>query len=183
MKRSSPTRLSALLEQSLARFGLDRRLDDYRVWQAWDEVVGRTISRNAQPVRLDGTRLVVAVRSSTWLQELSLLQRELIARLNEWMEREVISELFFVVGRVEHHSPADSQSPTSRALGAPQGLRSPAARATAHLSSAPPGSDDLSPDVAATFEKLWRAARSRRRDAGNSTGRSGKVPTARPSKG
>ncbi|MFN2376485.1 MAG: DUF721 domain-containing protein, partial [Candidatus Binatia bacterium] len=106
MKRSRPTRLSALLEQSLARLGLDRRLDDYRVWQAWDEVVGRTISRNAQPVRLDGTRLVVTVRSSTWLQELSLLQRELIARLNEWMQREVVRELFFVVGRVEQGGPA-----------------------------------------------------------------------------
>jgi predicted nucleic acid-binding Zn ribbon protein len=165
VKRAVPSRpmpLASLLEQTLARIGLDRRLDDYRVWQAWDEVVGRTISRNAQPVRLDGSRLIVTVRSSTWLQELSLLQRELIARLNEWMKREVVRELFFVVGRVEHHTPESvqrSRANSKRALGEPQGQRrrddSPAEPEEI------PDSDDLSPDVAATFERLWRAARAR----------------------
>jgi predicted nucleic acid-binding Zn ribbon protein len=161
VKRSRPTRLSSLIEQTLARIGLDRRLDDYRVWQAWDEVVGRTISRNAQPVRLDGTRLIVTVRSSTWLQELSLLQRELIARLNEWMGREVVGELFFVVGRVEQHIP-DSLTrsrPQPRRLGEPQGRR--LREESSSNEEAAPSSEDLSPDVAATFERLWRAARAR----------------------
>ncbi len=151
-----PARLSALLDRTLARFGLDRRLDDYRVWQAWDEVVGRTISRNAQPVRLDGSRLIVAVRSSTWLQELSLLQRELVARINEWMEREVVRELFFVVGRVEGRAPE-----TRRASpGEPQGQRRRDDPAASH-SEEPPGAEDLGPEAAATFERLWRAARAR----------------------
>lgn len=157
MKRSRPTRLSSLLEQTLSRFGLDRRLDDYRVWQAWDEVVGRTISRNAQPVRLDGTRLVVAVKSSAWLHELSLLQRELIARLNEWMRREVVRELFFVVGRVETTGPA-AKKPGAQALLPPRvanGQAEPLRVAT------PPVDEELSPDVAAVFERLWKAARSR----------------------
>lgn len=161
MKRSRPTRLSSLLEQTLARIGLDRRLDDYRVWQAWDEVVGRNISRNAQPVRLDGTRLIVTVRSSSWLQELSLLQRELIARVNEWMGREVVRELFFVVGRVEQHVPDSvTRGPSSsRSLGEPQGQRR---RDDAPVNDdASLSSDDMSPDVAATFERLWRAARAR----------------------
>jgi predicted nucleic acid-binding Zn ribbon protein len=158
VRSSAPTRLSSLLEQTLARIGLDRRLDDYRVWQAWDEVVGRTISRNAQPVRLDGTRLVVTVRSSTWLQELSLLQRELITRLNEWMKREVVRELFFVVGRVEHHTPESIARGRASAAGEPQGLRR---RDAVPSDECPPSTEDLSPDVAATFERLWRAARAR----------------------
>lgn len=156
MKRTGPTRLSGLLEQALARLRLDRRLDDYRVWQAWDEVVGRTISRNAQPVRLDGSRLVVAVRSSTWLQELSLLQHELIVRLNEWMQREVVRELFFVVGRVEQQRTGQPDPPAE----APEA----AARTAASIQrdEAPPPSQDLGPEASAVFERLWRAARSRR---------------------
>jgi hypothetical protein len=163
VKRSAPTRLSALLEQALSRFGLDRRLDDYRVWQAWDEVVGRTISRNAQPVRLDGSRLIVTVRSSTWLQELSLLQRELIVRLNEWMKREVIRELFFVVGRVEQTAPSTSslRGKGPVAVGEPQGQRIGRANDAVAREDSPPATEDLSPDVAATFERLWRAARAR----------------------
>jgi len=162
-QRSSPTRLSALLEQALARIGLDRRLDDYRVWQAWDEVVGRTISRNAQPVRLDGSRLIVTVRSSTWLQELSLLQRELIVRLNEWMQREVVRELFFVVGRVEHHTPASAlaRGKGPKRLGEPQGQRPNRGEEAVPHEESPPTTSDLSPEVAATFDRLWRAARAR----------------------
>lgn len=157
MKRSRPTRLSSLLEQTLSRFGLDRRLDDYRVWQAWDEVVGRTISRNAQPVRLDGTRLVVAVKSSTWLQELSLLQRELIVRINEWMQREVVRELFFVVGRVEQQGP-EGRRPGAQALLPRRAVNGE--EPSLHVAAAPVD-EELSPEVAAVFERLWKAARSR----------------------
>jgi hypothetical protein len=159
VKRSGPARLSSLLEQTLARLGLDRRLDDYRVWQAWDEVVGRTISRNAQPVRLDGSRLIVTVRSSAWLQELSLLQRELIARINEWMRREVVRELFFVVGRVEHLTPGAARTAAKASVGEPQGVRgAPPQQAPG---GEPPSPEGMSPEVAATFERLWRAARAR----------------------
>jgi hypothetical protein len=172
VKRRGPTKLSALLEHALARIGLDRRLDDYRVWQAWDEVVGRTISRNAQPVRLDGTRLIVTVRSSTWLQELSLLQRELITRINQWMQREVVRELFFVVGRVEHSGPGSAASQGAQGkgravLGEPQGQRIGRAHDSLALSNAAPPSEDMSPEAAATFERLWRAARSRSDESGS----------------
>lgn len=166
MRRSRPTLLSDLLERTLSRIGLDRRLDDFRVWQAWDEVVGQTISRNAQPVRLDGPRLVVAVRSSTWLQELRLLQGELIFRLNQWMGREVVSELFFVVGRVENTGPGgagprDSGASRKIAAGEPQGQRRRDQPWVAPQEDTPPTPEDLIPEVAATFERLWRAARSR----------------------
>lgn len=145
--------MALLLEQTLARLGLERRLDDYRVWQAWDEVVGQTISRNAQPVRLDGDRLVVVVRTSSWLQELSLLQRELVTKINEWMGRAVVKDLFFVVGRVE-----DAVAPraTDRRAGA------------VRKQQAEPGPNDelgdiagVRPDVAAAFDRLWKAARRR----------------------
>ena len=190
MKSSRPTRLSALLEQTLARFGLDRRLDDYRVWQAWDEVVGRAISRNAQPVRLDGPRLVVTVRSSTWLQELRLLEAELVARLNEWMGREVVGELFFVIGRVEQHVPeaatrdaakaSSSTRPPGRMAAAeasagedvdlprsnPGQVASTGARREASASRAasaepPSRAPGLPVDAAAAIERLWKAARDR----------------------
>ncbi|MBI5503978.1 MAG: DUF721 domain-containing protein [Deltaproteobacteria bacterium] len=159
MKPAGPKRLSLLLEQALARLGLDRRLDDYRVWQAWDEVVGQTISRNAQPVRLDGDRLVVVVRTSSWLQELSLLQRELIARINGWMGRPVVKDLFFVVGRVEE---PDTPAPAA------QRQAPPAAHAAvkAAVATTPPreGLGELSgmnPETAAAFERLWSSARRR----------------------
>jgi len=158
VKLAGPTRLTLLLEQTLARLGLDRRLDDYRVWQAWDEVVGQTISRNAQPVRLDGDRLVVVVRTSSWLQELSLLQRELVAKINAWMGRPVVKDLFFVVGRVEHDGkPAAAASSGSAAV---PGVATTSGAAEPHEGMGViPG---MNPEVSAAFERLWKAARQNR---------------------
>ncbi|HYC57811.1 MAG TPA: DUF721 domain-containing protein [Candidatus Binatia bacterium] len=155
MKSSGPIRLSSILEQALSRLNLDRRLDDYRIWQAWDEVVGATIARNAQPVRLDGTRLVIAVRTSSWLQELSLLQRELVGRLNERMGREVVRELFFVVGRVEENAPAQPKSRPAVATGTPAAARP----GPGEKLGAAPG---LPPELHAAFERLWAASRKRK---------------------
>lgn len=97
----APIQLKEVLGDVVARFGLDRALDDYRIWQAWDEVVGPAIARNAQPQKLNANRLVIAVRNAGWMQELTLLRRDLCDRLNRWMGREVIKEIFLVVGKVD----------------------------------------------------------------------------------
>ena len=98
---NGPRRLGDLLSGVMARLGIERDIDDYRLWEAWDEVVGATVARNAQPIRLDARRLVVAVKSNAWMQELTLLRKDVCQRLNEWMGREVVSDIFLVVGRVE----------------------------------------------------------------------------------
>ena len=135
-----PAKLSDLLGNVVSRLGLERDLDDYRIWSAWDEVVGPTVARNAQPVRLHARRLVVAVKNATWMHELTLLRRDLCQRLNAWMGREVVGELFLVVGRVEHGDE------TSR-------RRSP---------QAPPVEEAPRPaDVNAAIERLWKALRER----------------------
>ena len=96
-----PKKLGGILSGVVSRLGIDRNLDDYRIWQAWDEVVGPQVARNAQPVRLDRRRLVVAVRSNAWMQELSFLRHDLRDRLNRWMGREVVQDIFLVVGKVD----------------------------------------------------------------------------------
>jgi len=76
------------------------------------------------------------------------------------MRREVVRELFFVIGRVESGGPASS--PGRRpAAGEPQGQRPPRGTDSVPRDDRVPSSEDLSPDVAATFERLWRAARAR----------------------
>ncbi|MFN2376405.1 MAG: hypothetical protein ABR538_07700, partial [Candidatus Binatia bacterium] len=50
------------------------------------------------------------------------------------------------------------------APGEPQGQRPPRGANALPRDDEPPSSEDLSPDVAATFERLWRAARARQDD-------------------
>ncbi|MEO2136046.1 MAG: DUF721 domain-containing protein [bacterium] len=106
-RADKPKKLGELFTSTLKRMGLERKLDDYRAWDAWDEVVGPAIARNAQPTRLDGDRLIVAVRNSSWLQELDLLKKQLRERLNEKMGRELVRELYFFVGKLDHGPTSD----------------------------------------------------------------------------
>jgi len=146
-----PRRLAELLGQVCSRLGLQRDLDDYRLWQAWDEVVGPLVARNAQPIRLDGRRLVVAVRSTTWMQELSLLRHDLCGRLNAWMAREIISDILLVVGRVEAPSATSTVPPRAACTRRPQLLdRDRSRRET---------SEQTRTRLEAAIDKLWQAAR------------------------
>ncbi len=159
--------IAGVLHRALSRIGLDRELDDYRVIQLWDEVVGPTVARNAQPTRLDSKRLVVVVRSAPWLQELGMLRRDLCTRLNAAMGRNVINEIFLVVGKIEYNDAHRSHAP--RRKPEPAGIGSQSAGVTAVGAGIPPVARDLaiaSPDmkahglsgeIAAAFDKLWRA--------------------------
>ncbi len=144
--KPGPARLGTVLENVVARLGLDRNLDDYRIWQAWDEVVGPAVARNAQPVRIDSRRLVVAVRNNVWMQELSLLRDRLCERLNEWMGRNVVGEIFLVVGKIEPPTRSDERVRPLQANSAPQRSRT----------GGPP--EDGHRRLQEAIAKLWKAA-------------------------
>jgi hypothetical protein len=67
------------------------------VWRVWDEAVGPQIARRAQPVRLRGRTLVVAVSSSPWMQELQMLRRSILDELRARVPKDLVDELHFVL--------------------------------------------------------------------------------------
>ena len=73
-----------------------------QIWRVWSEAVGAPIARRAEPVRLRGRTLIVAVSSAPWMQELTLLKRTIVAELNTRLARPLVDDLFFVLteGRV-----------------------------------------------------------------------------------
>jgi predicted nucleic acid-binding Zn ribbon protein len=51
------------------------------VFGRWEEIVGGTVAAHVQPVRLDGTRLVVEVSDPAWATQLRLLTDRLRQRI------------------------------------------------------------------------------------------------------
>lgn len=93
------------------------------IWRVWEEAVGTAIARRAEPVRLRGRTLVVAVSSAPWMQELTLLKRRVVTALNERLPQPLVDDVFLVLteGRsVETaqrrvHPPAPCPPPPMRA--------------------------------------------------------------------
>ncbi len=87
------------IREILARYNLADSYDDQLALLLWSKVAGPRIARITRATLLSHGTLTVEVASSTVGQELSLLQQQYIDRLNERMEREVVSRIKFVPGR------------------------------------------------------------------------------------
>ncbi|HSK29358.1 MAG TPA: DUF721 domain-containing protein [Candidatus Limnocylindria bacterium] len=110
--------LGAVLDHSLKRLDLAQRLDAYGVWTIWNEVVGKTIARNAQPEKIRNGTLFVKVTSPVWMQQLQFMKEMITDKLNQRLNGEAVKNVFFMVGRVD---PAEPVSATEAVHNAAEG--------------------------------------------------------------
>ena len=82
-KGSRPEPIGDALEAFLKQAGLTERVEQAKVVPEWPSLVGAQIAAVTEPIAIaaDGT-LLVAVESSAWMTELSLLEPELLRTLN-----------------------------------------------------------------------------------------------------
>jgi predicted nucleic acid-binding Zn ribbon protein len=75
-------RVDDVLGGLLKKLGLEGEMARQEVVDRWPEVVGEGIARVTRVRAQAKGVLFVAVRSSAWLNELNLMRRDLLARLN-----------------------------------------------------------------------------------------------------
>jgi hypothetical protein len=106
-------RFGEVLDKSLKRFELAARLDEYGVWPVWNDVVGKTIARNAQPEKIRNGTLFVKVSSPVWMQQLQFMKEMITEKLNQRLKGELVRNIFFVVGKIETDDIEIESSPTA----------------------------------------------------------------------
>ena len=93
---------------SLKRLDLSSRLDEYGVWPIWNDVVGKAIAINAQPEKIRNGTLFVKVTSPVWMQQLQFMKQMIAEKLNQRLKREIVKNIFFVVGRIDFPTPPET---------------------------------------------------------------------------
>ena len=104
MRRLAPRALRLALPGAIANARPATLLA--RVQALWPEVAGPALAASTTPVSEREGVVTVACESSLWAHELDLLQRDLLARLNESLgggEAAVVTRLTFKVGSVPNH--------------------------------------------------------------------------------
>ena len=91
MRRSSPKAASDALDALTRRLAPATVLAD--VQRVWPQAVGDVIAAEATPTGEHGGTLTVTCSSSVWAQELTLMERDLVARLNGVLGGEPIRRL------------------------------------------------------------------------------------------
>jgi predicted nucleic acid-binding Zn ribbon protein len=91
MRRPAPRTLSGALTSLTAELAPATALA--RVQEVWERVAGSTIAAAARPTAERDGVLTITCESSVWAQELTLMQRELLPRLNAVLGDGAIREL------------------------------------------------------------------------------------------
>ena len=81
--RNAPRPIAEMLAEALRESGLDDDVNRAQVLELWPRLVGPQIAKVTQARLLaeDGT-MVVGVKTHAWMQELAMMERSLVAKLN-----------------------------------------------------------------------------------------------------
>ena len=98
--KRTPSKLGDVLASVLKKAGLTDRVAQAAVIPEWPALVGAQIAGVTEPLLLqqDGT-LVVMVKTHAWMQELTLLEPQLLTRLNADTSRPPIVKLRWMLRR------------------------------------------------------------------------------------
>lgn len=81
--KARPQHVGGLVKEVLQSRGLYEDVERASAFPLWEEIVGAEIARVASPVGFNRETLFVEVRSSAWLMELQMMERSMLAALNE----------------------------------------------------------------------------------------------------
>jgi len=87
--------IGSAIESVLKQLGIGERLRQYEVLDIWPKVVGERISNVTKAERIHDGKLFVSVKYSTWRNELIFLKKELITKINESMDQNVVKDIIF----------------------------------------------------------------------------------------
>lgn len=71
----------------------------WKLWAKWEEVVGPTIAKNAEPVGFQRGVLFVWVRNSTWMQQMIFMKDPMRDTINQKFESNFVKTIKFTLDR------------------------------------------------------------------------------------
>lgn len=92
-KKEEDQSMNKALKAFIKKNHLEEGLDQVRAAEAWSRVMGAGVSNYTLKVRLDGSTLIVYLKSSVLREELSLGATRIIEMMNEDLGRDLIEKI------------------------------------------------------------------------------------------
>ena len=70
------------------------------LWEKWETIVGETIAGDTRPAAFKEKTLIVHVSDSVWIQQLQYLEKDIIQSINNFFDKEMVSDIKFKIGPV-----------------------------------------------------------------------------------
>ena len=95
MRKSNTERIDVVIHQFLRINGIETPYNQWRLVQAWPEVMGIVIERYTGNIFIKNQTLHVQITSPAVRQNLLMEHRSLARRLNEYVGAQVIEDIHF----------------------------------------------------------------------------------------
>lgn len=95
MRRNDAEQIGEMIRKFFRQNGLESPLNEYRLVQAWKDVVGPVISKYTSNLYIKNQILYVHLTSSVLRQELMMGREILVRNLNERVGAQVIVNIIF----------------------------------------------------------------------------------------
>ncbi|MBM3701150.1 MAG: DUF721 domain-containing protein [Actinobacteria bacterium] len=91
------TELGALINSFASDPKIKSKLKKFSIFNHWEEIAGKEIAAKTKPQKIFKGILYISVSSSTWANELSMMSRQLINKINDFAGEPFIKELRFKI--------------------------------------------------------------------------------------
>jgi len=99
-KKSKLIHISDILNSALGKYRPAMDTEMTRIWDIWDDTVGKPIAMNAKPDTFKDGILIVNVSSSSWIHQLKFLEKDMIININRQLEQISIKHIRFKIGKI-----------------------------------------------------------------------------------
>ncbi len=95
MKRGETKSIAELVRVMCREEGLETPLNEYRLINAWSQVLGQAVQSFTKDLKIYNQVLFVTLTSSVLRQELLMNRKALVHKLNDFVKAQVITDIVF----------------------------------------------------------------------------------------
>jgi len=87
--------LGSILSKYITEKDIEEKLKKFSIFNHWQEIVGKEIGSKTKPQKIFKGVLYILVTSPTWANELNMMSRLLIEKINRYIGKPAIKDLRF----------------------------------------------------------------------------------------
>jgi len=89
-----------VLEQTLNKLGLEKKVKEKRALDLWSEVIGDKIKSHTQATYVNQGVLFITVDNSAWAHQLLFMKKKFINKINKRLKTKLITDIRFKSGKI-----------------------------------------------------------------------------------
>ena len=95
-KRSSNEKyLGDVIDKLLKAYKLEDKMKELDLLEAWPELMGKAVAHRTKSIEIKNQKLLLKIDSSVMREELHVGKQVIVQRVNEFMGKEVIRDVWF----------------------------------------------------------------------------------------